>query len=136
MERKVRRLPDAVEVFLGEGKAPEDIIPVLSDAAALARENQLRNLIVISGFGDPVSAEAVSQALEQMHTVGGPAPFRIAFVAYQLPQYAAYHFAERYAQKFGILAKVHVSMSDAEQWLGLRLPAHVRDRTEGGEHIA
>jgi hypothetical protein len=130
MERRVQLLPEAVQVFLGVGEAPEDIIPVLAGAAALARENALHNLIVISGFGDPASAEAVSQALEEMHALGGPSPFRIAFVAYQLPQYAAYHFAERYAQRFGILAKVLVSMRDAEQWLGLQIPASVRLRTE------
>jgi hypothetical protein len=119
MERKFQLLPEVVQVMLGEGEAPEDIVPVLADAAALARDNQLRNLLVVSGFGDPANAEAVSQAIEQMHAVGAAPPFKIAFVAYMLPQYAAYHFAERYAQKFGILAKVLVSTRDAKQWLGL-----------------
>ncbi len=120
MEHRVQLLPEAVQVFLGEGKAPQDIIRVLSDAAALARENDVSKLIVISGFGDPVTAEALSQALEQMHAMGTSSPFRIAFVAHQLQQYAAYHFAERYALRFGILAKVLVSMRDAKHWLGLR----------------
>jgi hypothetical protein len=112
-------LPEAVQVFLGEGKTPDDIVPVLSNAVSLARDNQLRNLIVVSGHGDPVSAEAVSRAIEQMHALGVPSPFKVAFVAHMLPQYAAYHFAERYAQRFGILAKVLVSIRDARQWLGL-----------------
>ena len=123
MERKFQLLPEAVQVFLGEGEAPEDIVPVLADAAALARDNQLRKLLVVSGFGDPANAEAVSRAIEQMHAVGAAQPFKVAFVAYMLPQYAVYHFAERYAEKFGIAAKVLVSMRDAKQWLGLRAQA-------------
>lgn len=119
MESRFQLLPEAVQVFLGEGSAPDDIIPVLAEAVSLARDNQLRNLIVVSGFGDPVDAPAASRAIEQMHAIGTPS-LRVAFVAYMLPQYAAYHFAERYAQKFGILAKVLVSVRDAEQWLGLR----------------
>ena len=120
MERRFQLLPDAVQVFLGEGKEPEDIIPVLADAASLARENQLRNLIVVSGYGDPVNAQAVSLAIERMHAVGITSPFKVAFVAYMLPQVAAYHFAERYAARFGILTKTLVSLRDARQWLGLR----------------
>lgn len=122
MERRFRLLPEVVQVFLGEGEAPEEIVPVLADAAALARDNQLRNLLVVSGFGDPADAKAVSLALEQMHAIGAP-PFKVAFVAYMLPQYAVYHFAEHYAEKFGIAAKVLVSMRDAQQWLGLRAQA-------------
>lgn len=120
MEHRFQLLPEAVQVFLGEGKSPADIVPVLADAMSLARDNRVQNLIVISGYGDPVSAQAASEAIERMHAVGAPAPIKVAFVAYMLPQYAAYHFAERYAQKFGILAKVHVSTRDAKQWLGLR----------------
>lgn len=120
MERRFQLLPEAVHVYLGDGKEPEDIVPVLSDAAALARDNHLKNLIVISGHGDPVSPQAVAEAIERMHALGVPSPFKIAFVAYMLPQYAAYHFGERYAEKFGILAKVLVSTRDAKQWLGLR----------------
>lgn len=123
MERRFQLLPEAVQVVLGEGEAPEDIVPVLADAAALARDNQLRNLLIVSGFGDPADALAVSRALEQMHAIGAAPPFKVAFVAYMLPQYAVYHFAEHYAQKFGIAAKVLVSMRDAKQWLGLRAQA-------------
>ena len=123
MERRFQLLPEAVQVFLGEGEAPEDIVPVLSDAAALARDNQLRNLLIVSGYGDPADAAAVSRAIEQMHAIGATEPFKVAFVAYLLPQYAVYHFAERYAQKFGIAAKVLVSTREAKQWLGLRAHA-------------
>lgn len=119
MECRFQVLPEAVQVFLGEGSAPEDIIPVLADAVSLARDNHLCNLIVISGFGDPVDAPAASRAIEQMHAIG-TSSLRIAFVAYMLPQFAAYHFAGRYAERFGILAKVLVSVRDAKQWLGLR----------------
>ena len=58
-------------------------------------------------------------AIEQIHALGAP-PFKIAFVACMLPQYSVYHFAERYAQKFGIVAKVLASVRDAKDWLGLR----------------
>ncbi len=120
MESRFQLLPEAVQVYLGEGKDPEDIVPVLSDAAALARDNRLHSLLVVSGDGDPVSPQAVAQAIEQMHALGMASCFKVAFVAYLLPQYAAYHFAERYAERFGILAKVLVSTRDARQWLGLR----------------
>ena len=50
---------------------------------------------------------------------------RIAFVAYRLPQYRVYHFAERYAKKFGIAGKVHVSLRDAMEWLGVREDSRV-----------
>lgn len=120
MERRFQLLPEAVQVFLGEGEAPEDIVSVLTDAATLARDNQLCNLLVVSGFGDPANPQAVSRAIEQMHAIGAAPPFKVAFVAYMLPQYAVYHFAERYAQKFGISVKVLVSTRDAKQWLGLR----------------
>lgn len=120
MERKFRLLPGAVQVFLEGGEDPEDIVPVLSDAAEIAREKRLQALLVISGLGDPATAETVSQAIEHIHAVGAPPPFKIAFVACMYPQYSVYHFAERYAQRFGILAKVHVSTSDAKDWLGVR----------------
>lgn len=119
MERKFQLLPGICQVSLGQGEAPEDIVPVLADAAALARAKKLPALLVISGFGDPASAEAVSSAIERMHAIGAT-PYRLAFVAYTLPQYSVYHFAERYAQKFGIEAKVLVSVTDAKDWLGLR----------------
>jgi len=85
----------------------------------MARAKALRNLIVVSGYGDPATAEAVSRAIEEIHSLGAPAPFKIAFVAYTLPQYSVYHFAEHYAEKFGIVAKVLVSVRDAKDWLGL-----------------
>ena len=52
--------------------------------------------------------------------LSAPPPFRIAFVAGTLPQYTAYRIAERYAEKFGIVARVLVSAYEAENWLGLR----------------
>ena len=119
MERKFLLLPGICQVSLVEGEAPEDIVPVLSDAAKLAREKRLPALLVISGFGDPATAEAVSSAIDRMHALGAQ-PSRLAFVAYTLPQYSVYHFAEGYAQKFGIEAKVLVSAKDAKDWLGLR----------------
>jgi hypothetical protein len=53
-----------------------------------------------------------------MHALGAP-PSKIAFVACTFPQYSVYHFAEHYAKKFGIAAKVLVSLRDAKAWLGL-----------------
>jgi hypothetical protein len=120
MERKFQFLPGAVQVSLEHGETPIEIVPVLSDAAEMARAKALRNLIVVSGFGDPATAEAVSLAIEEIHALGTSAPFKIAFVAYTLPQYSVYHFAEHYAQKFGIEAKVLVSVRDAKEWLGVR----------------
>jgi hypothetical protein len=117
MNHKVKLLPDVVEVHLEHGEKPADIVAVLFDAAKLAREQQLKSLLVISGVGDPATAEALSLALEEMHALNTPPP-RIAFVAHLLPQYSAYHFAERYAEKFGIVAKVHVSLREARDWLG------------------
>jgi hypothetical protein len=112
-------LPGAVQVSLENGRAAAEIVPVLVDAASLAREKRLQNLLVVSGLDDPASAEAVSMALEEIHALGAPPPFGIAFVACTLPQYSVYHFAERYAQRFGIAAKVLVSVRDAKDWLGL-----------------
>lgn len=122
MERNFTFLPGAVQVTLERGNDPLDIVPVLSDAARIARAKQLTNLLVVSGYGDPASAQAVSQALEEMHALGAPPPFNIAFVAYMIPQFSVYHFAERYAERFGIRAKVLVSVRDARDWL--RTDAH------------
>ena len=93
---------------------------MLSEAASLARAKNLSNLLVISGLDDPATPGAVCAAMEELHALGAPPPFRIAFVANLLPQYRAYHFAERYAQRFRIVAKVLVTARDAERWLGLR----------------
>jgi hypothetical protein len=124
MDRRVRLVARAVEVSLEDGRAPADIVPVLSDAAVLARELRLQQLLIVSGLDDPASAEAVCMALEEIHAVGAP-PFKIAFVAGTLHQYAVYHFAKRYAQRFGIAAKVLVSIRDAQDWLGVREEAPV-----------
>ena len=118
MERRFELLPGLVKVRLEDGEAPEDIVPILSGAAAMARAQRVESLLVVSGFGDPATATAVSRAIDEIHATGAPPPFRIAFVACMLPQYAAYHFAERYAQRFGIAAKVHLSVGDAKEWLG------------------
>jgi hypothetical protein len=119
MDRKFQLLPGVVQVSLEHGKAPVEIVSVLSDAAKLARAKRLQDLLVVSGLDDPATAKAVSLAIEEIHALGGP-PFKIAFVAYTLPQYSVYHFAERYAERFGIVAKVLVSVPDAKNWLGLR----------------
>ena len=119
MNRKFQVLPGAVQVYLEHGETPGDIVPVLSDAARLARDKALQNLLVVSGLGDPATAEAVSMALEQMHALDTP-PSKIAFVAYTFPQYSVYHFAQRYAQRLGIAVKVHISLRDAKDWLGMR----------------
>lgn len=120
MERKFQLQPGFVQVNLEGGQAPEDIVPVLSDAAHVALEKHLQALLVVSGFGDPATAQAVSKAIEEIHAIGALPPFKIAFVAYMLQQYSVYHFAERYAEKFGIDAKVLVSIRDAKNWLGIR----------------
>lgn len=117
MERKFQLLPGIVQVLLEDGKAPEEIVPVLSEAARFARAKRRRDLLVVSGLDDPATAEAVSAAIEKIHALGAPVPFRIAFVAYLLQQYSVYHFAEHYAQQFGIAAKVLVSVRDAKEWL-------------------
>jgi hypothetical protein len=119
VERKFELLPGVVQVSLEHGETPAEIVPVLSDAAEVARAKKLKALLVVSGFGDPATAEAVSLALEEIHNVGAPPAFKIAFVAYTLPQYSVYHFAEHYAEKFGIVAKVLVSVRDAKDWLGM-----------------
>ena len=119
MDRKFQVLPGVVQVYLEHGETPEDIVPVLSDAARLAHEKALQNLLVVSGLGDPATAEAVSMALEQMRALDAP-PAKIAFVAYTLSQYSVYHFAQHYAQRLGIAVKVHVSLRDAKDWLGVR----------------
>jgi hypothetical protein len=120
MERKFQVLPGVVQVSLEHGETPADIVPILSDAAAIARARKLKALLVVSGFDDPATAEAVSMAIEEIHGLGAPPSFKIAFVAYTLPQYSVYHFAEHYAEKFGIVAKVLVSIRDAKDWLGVR----------------
>lgn len=120
MERNFQLLPGAVQVSLEHGETPVDIVPILAAAAEIARAKRLQHLLVVSGFGDPATAESVSMAIEELHARGAPPPFKIAFVAYTLPRYSAYHFAEHYAQKFGIVARVLVSVRDAKDWLGLR----------------
>lgn len=124
MKRRFRLLPGVVQVSLQYGAAPQEIVPVLADAARLAVAKRVHDLLVVSGYNDPATAEAVSMALEQIHALGTPR-LRMAFVACTLPQYSVYHFAERYAEKFGIEAKVLVSLRDALDWLGLpdELPA-------------
>jgi hypothetical protein len=117
MERKFRLLPGVVHVTLGQGETPVDIVPVLSDAAKFARAERLQDLVVVSGLGDPATPEAVSMAIDEIHALGAPPPFKIAFVASTFRQYSVYHFAERYAQKFGMVAKVLVSVRDAMDWL-------------------
>ena len=119
MKRTFGLLTGTLQVSLDHGEQPEEIVQVLSDAAKLARERDLQSLLVISGLDDPVTPAAVSVAIEEIHALGAPPPFRIAFVACMLPQYTAYHFAERYAQKFGILTKVLASTREAKSWLGL-----------------
>ena len=126
MKRKFQVLTEAVEVLLERGEEPEDIVPVLLDAARMARAKQLSGLLVISGYGDPATAAAVSMALEEIHAQVAPPPSRIAFVAYLLGPFSAYHFGERYAQKFGIRAKVLVSVHDARNWLRAREVAGAR----------
>ena len=116
MECRFELLPGVIQVVLEDGQLPEDIVPVLSEAARLARAENWRDLLVVSGRDDPATAEAVSAALEEMHALGAPPP-KIAFVAYALPQYSVYHFAEQYAQRFGIVAKVLISVRDARDWL-------------------
>jgi hypothetical protein len=118
MQPKFQLLPGVVQVLLEGGQAA-DIVPILSEAAILARARHRRDLLVISGLDDPATAEAVSKALDYMHALGAP-PSKIAFVACTFPQYSVYHFAEHYAKKFGIAAKVLVSLRDAKAWLGLR----------------
>jgi hypothetical protein len=119
MERKFQLLPGIVQVSLEHGETPIEIVPVLSDAAEIARAKALHALLVVSGFDDPATAEAVCLAIEEIHALGASPPFKIAFVAYTFPQYSVYHFAEHYAEKFGISAKVLVSVRDAKEWLGL-----------------
>ena len=120
MQRNFLLLTEALRVSLEHGQSPEEIVPVLTDAARIAREKKLRDLLVISGAGDPATPGAVCAAMEELHSLGAPPPFRIAFVAGTLPQYTAYRIAERYADKFGIVARVLVSAYEAESWLGLR----------------
>ena len=115
MERKFELLPGIVEVLLTNGRAPEDVVPVLLEAAELARARR-KDLLVVSGLDDPATAEAISAAIQEMHALG-TTPSRIAFVAYALPQYSVYHFAQDYAERFGIAAKVLVSLTDARDWL-------------------
>ena len=117
MERRFQLVGGAVQVDLEHGDEPEDIVPVLSEALAFARASASRALLVVSGAGDPATPETVSSALEALHAAGAPGEFRVAFVACTYPQYSTYHFAERYAQRFGIVAKVLVSVRDAKEWL-------------------
>lgn len=119
MKLRFQLLPGVVQASLDHGEAPEEIVPVLADAAVLARAQQ-RNLLVVSGLDDPATAHAVCAAFEEMHALGAPPPFKIAFVACGFPQYSAYHFAERYAERFGIETRVLVSVREAGDWLGLR----------------
>lgn len=119
MNRRFLLLPGCVMVSLERGQAPEEIVPVLVEAAALARKEGRDALLVVSGFDDPASAPAVSQAIEAIRQAGAPPPSKIAFVAYLYPQYEAYRLAERFAEKHGMQAKVFVSGLEAKAWLGV-----------------
>jgi hypothetical protein len=119
MERRLQLLPGMVKVVLQDGDSPAEIVPVLLHAARLAREQRLHDLLIVSGVDDPATAEAVSMAVDEIHGLGEP-QFNIAFVACAYPQYAAYHFAEVYAARFGIAAKVLLSIRDAKEWLRSR----------------
>ena len=123
MKRRFRLLPGAVEVSLKNGSAPEEIVPVLAAATRLALAQRIHDLLVVSGYNDPATPEAVSMALDEIHALSPPPRFRMAFVACTLEQYSVYHFAEGYAERFGIEAKVLVSVRDAKDWLGLRTRA-------------
>lgn len=133
MERAFQLLPGMVRVSLEHGRTAEEIVPILSDAARLAWEKRRQALLVVSGLDDPATSTALSQALEEIRALGAPTPFRIAFVACMLPQYSVYHFAERYAEKLGIVAKVLVSVRDAETWLGGAESVRAREATPGIE---
>ena len=109
-----------LQVVLQHGEMPEDIVSVLRDAARLARGKSLGQMLVISGVEDPATAVAVSHAMDGIHDLGAPLPASIAFVACMLPQYSAYHFAERYAERLGISVKVFASVDDAKSWLRVR----------------
>lgn len=130
MKRKFRLLPGAVQVSLEHGKTPGEIVAVLIAAAHLARAQNRPDLIVVSGLNDPATPEAVSTALAEIHALGAH-PHRMAFVACTLPQYSVYHFAERYAQRFGIEARVLVSVRDAKDWLGVREEPRTRASLDG-----
>lgn len=120
IERKFVLLPGIVQVTLDHGEQPDRIVPLLTEAAILARARKMRQLLVVSGEGDPATPEAVSLALDTMHALGAPPPLKIAFVACTLPQYSVYHFSESYAPRFGIAARVFTSLRDAQDWLTLR----------------
>ena len=72
MERKFQLLPEIVQVSLEHGETPADIVPVLSDAARIARSRDFKALLIVSGFGDPATAEAVCAAIEEIHSLGTP----------------------------------------------------------------
>jgi len=145
MQRRILLLPGIIQVTLDHGEQPEGIVPVLAEAALLARTKRFRQLLVVSGVGDPATPEAVSLALDTMHALGAP-PLNIAFVACTLPQYSVYHFSESYAPRVGIAARVFTSLRDAQDWLTLRegsatqprgfyrrgLPAGLQRRAERG----
>src|ERR1051326_1992414 len=109
MEHTFELLTGTLQVSIDHGEQPEEIVQVLSTAARLARARDLQSLLFISGVDDPVTPLSVSVAIEEIHALGAPPPFRIAFVACMLPQYKAYHFAEGYARRFGILTKALAS---------------------------
>ena len=121
MEHRFELLPGMVQVSLTGGRKPEEVVAVLLEAAKLARAQRREDLLVVSGLDDPATAEAVSAAIEEMHALGA-SPCRIAFVAYALTQYSVYHFAEHFAERFGIAAKVLVSVRDAKDWLHAGAP--------------
>ena len=123
MEHRFELLPGMVQVSLTDGRMPEEVVPVLLEAAKLARAQRRKDLLVVSGLDDPATAEAVSAAMEEMHALGA-LPRRIAFVAYALAPYSVYHFAEHFAERFGIAAKVLVSVRDAKDWLHSGAPPH------------
>ena len=120
MERRFSLLSGCVQVFLEHGEAPSDVVPVLLDAAAFAREKQCHALLIISGVDDPATAPALCDAILAIGRLKSPMPRRIAFVAYQYPQYDAYHFAAAFAPNHGIEARTFVSEADARGWLGIR----------------
>jgi hypothetical protein len=116
MERRFSLLEGCVLVSMEQGQAPGDIVEVLLEAASLARQEGRDGLLIVSGVGDPATAPALCDAILAISRVGAPPPSRIAFIAYQFPQYDSYHFAAAFAPNHGFEAKLFVSLNEAKAW--------------------
>ena len=136
MKRKFRFFPEIVQVSLEYGEAPEDIVPVLCDAARIARANGLRALLVVSGLGDPATADAVSSALDEIHALGAPPRSGSRSSPTRFRNTACITSPSTTRKSSASSRRCSSRVRDAKDWLGLREDLRDAIWKPGGSHAS